>query len=63
AVVAVVESDALDEPALAARARAALAAHQVPKRWVRVDALPELPNGKVDRAAVASMLDRESEYG
>lgn len=56
AVVAVVEDDALDETALAARARAALAPHQVPKRWVGVGALPELPNGKVDRGAVASML-------
>ncbi len=63
AVVAVVENDALDEPALAARARAALAAHQVPKRWVRVDALPELPNGKIDRVAVASMLGKESGDG
>ncbi len=55
AVVAVVEGDAVDET-LAARARAALAAHQVPKRWVWVDGLPELSNGKVDRVAAASML-------
>lgn len=63
AVVAVVESDAVDEPALAARARAALAAHQVPKRWVWVDGLPELSNGKVDRVAAASMLGKETDDG
>ena len=57
AVIAVVESDALDEEALGARSRAALAVHQVPKRWVRVDALPELPSGKVDRLAAAALVD------
>lgn len=57
AVVAVVEGEPLDEAALGARARAALAVHQVPKRWVRVDALPELPSGKIDRRAVVEFLD------
>ena len=56
AAIAVLEADALDEEALRNRAHAALAAHQVPKQWVRVDALPELPNGKIDRSSVASML-------
>jgi O-succinylbenzoic acid--CoA ligase len=56
AVVAVVEGDSLDEDALGARARAALAVHQVPKRWVRVEALPELPSGKIDRRAVTDLL-------
>jgi o-succinylbenzoate---CoA ligase len=56
AVVAVVEGGPLDEHALGARARAALAVHQVPKRWVRVDELPELPSGKIDRRAVAELL-------
>jgi len=56
ATVAVIEGEPFDEAALAARARGALPAHQVPKRWLRVDALPELPSGKIDRAAVASML-------
>jgi o-succinylbenzoate---CoA ligase len=57
AVVAVVEGDPLDETALGVRARAALAVHQVPKRWVRVESLPELPGGKVDRRAVMELLD------
>ena len=56
AVVAVFEGDDLDEATLGSRARAALAVHQVPKRWLRVEALPELPNGKVDRLAVAALL-------
>lgn len=56
AVIAVVEGDPLDEAALGARARAALAVHQVPKRWVRVEALPELPSGKIDRRAVSGLL-------
>ena len=56
AVVAVVESKEIDEAALGARARAALAVHEVPKRWLRVDILPELANGKVDRRAIAAMV-------
>ena len=56
AVVAVFQGEELDEEVLGARARAALAVHQVPKRWLRVDALPELPSGKIDRLAVAAMF-------
>ncbi len=52
AAVAVVEADTLDEEALGARSRAALPPHEVPKRWLRVETLPLLPNGKVDRAEV-----------
>ena len=51
AAVAVIEGDPVDEAALGARARAALPTHEVPKRWVSVEALPLLPNGKIDRAA------------
>ena len=56
AVVAVFQGEELDEEALGARARAALAVHQVPKRWLRVEAMPELPSGKIDRVAVAAMF-------
>ncbi|GMQ84983.1 MAG: hypothetical protein BMS9Abin07_0548 [Acidimicrobiia bacterium] len=56
AAVAVIEGNEFDVAALAGRARGALPAHQVPKRWVRIETMPELSNGKIDRAAVASML-------
>jgi O-succinylbenzoic acid--CoA ligase len=56
AAVALIEGDPIDEAALGARARAALPTHEVPKRWVRVEELPLLPSGKIDRAAAASML-------
>ncbi|MBP0482048.1 class I adenylate-forming enzyme family protein [Sagittula salina] len=39
----------LDEPALKAEASARLAAYKCPKAWVRVDALPRNPNGKLIR--------------
>lgn len=56
AAVAVIEGDPIDEAALGARARAALPTHEVPKRWVSVEGLPLLPNGKIDRTAAARML-------
>ena len=56
AAVAVIEGEPIDEEALGARARAALPTHEVPKRWLRVDALPELSTGKIDRVAVAAIL-------
>ena len=56
AAVAVIEGEPIDEEALGARARAALPTHEVPKQWLRVDALPELPTGKIDRTAVAAIL-------
>ena len=56
AAVAVIEGDPIDEEALGARARAALPTHEVPKRWLRVDALPLLDIGKIDRIAVAALL-------
>ena len=55
AAVAVIEGEPIDEEALGARARAALPTHEVPKRWLRVDALPELSTGKIDRVAVAAI--------
>jgi acyl-CoA synthetase (AMP-forming)/AMP-acid ligase II len=35
--------------------RERLAAHQMPRRWYRVDAIPRSPRGKVNRAAVAAL--------
>ena len=34
-----------------------LARHEIPRRWMRVDALPTLGIGKVDRRAVQSLFD------
>lgn len=56
AAVAVIEGEPIDEEALGARARAALPTHEVPKQWLRVEALPVLPTGKIDRTAVAAIL-------
>lgn len=56
AAVAVIEGDPIDEAALGARARAALPTHEVPKQWLRVEQLPLLDTGKIDRIAVAAML-------
>lgn len=42
----------LDTDELRSRLRATLPAFMVPDRIVRLDALPRLPNGKVDRAAL-----------
>jgi o-succinylbenzoate---CoA ligase len=38
-------------------ARSLVASHEVPRRWKRVDAIPELGIGKVDRRAVAALFD------
>lgn len=46
------------EPEALRRAlEARLARHEIPRRWVRVDALPTLGIGKVDRGAVQSLFD------
>lgn len=46
------------EPGLRAEATRRLARHEVPKRWVFVDELPLLPNGKVDRARLRLLAER-----
>lgn len=63
ATVAVIEGDPIDEEALGSRARAALPTHEVPKRWVRVEALPELSTGKVDRTAVMALIEEREKAG
>ena len=37
-----------------------LAGHEIPRRWLRVDELPTLGIGKVDRQAVRGLFDRQS---
>jgi O-succinylbenzoic acid--CoA ligase len=56
-VVAVVAGPSELMPELERLARAGLARHEVPKRWVFVEALPLLANGKVDRLAVQRMAE------
>jgi acyl-CoA synthetase (AMP-forming)/AMP-acid ligase II len=46
------EGVALNEEALRSYARHRLANYKVPKRFVLVDALPQLPNGKFDKLAL-----------
>jgi o-succinylbenzoate---CoA ligase len=40
-----------------------LAPHKRPRRWLRLDRLPELPNGKIDRLAVAALFAAPSANG
>ncbi|HEX3962916.1 MAG TPA: class I adenylate-forming enzyme family protein [Trebonia sp.] len=53
--VAVVESDAAEEEILASVAPK-LTAYKRPRRLLRVDKLPRVPNGKVDRPAVNRLV-------
>jgi len=54
-VVAVVEATSGDLPQIVEHARSLLARHEVPRRWIAVDALPLLPNGKPDRYAAQAL--------
>mgnify|MGYP001402768220 CR=1 FL=1 len=51
-LVGYVAPETADLAAIERHARATLPAHMVPRRWVALPALPTLPNGKVDRAAL-----------
>ncbi|HSF38969.1 MAG TPA: non-ribosomal peptide synthase/polyketide synthase [Thermoanaerobaculia bacterium] len=51
-LVAYLVGDALEASALRERLRSRLPAHMVPALFVRLDALPLSPNGKVDRPAL-----------
>ncbi len=55
AVAAAFEGD-VDPSTVEAFVRERLANFEVPKRWMRVDELPRLPLGKVDRQAVAELF-------
>ena len=50
-----------DPDALAAAVRGSLGPAAVPRRLIRVDALPLLPNGKIDRLLLASRLAEASD--
>ena len=54
-VAAAVVGDA-DVEALGAALRSTLSGYKVPEHWIRVDPLPRNANGKVDRAALRTML-------
>jgi O-succinylbenzoic acid--CoA ligase len=58
-VVAVVEAAAEDLARIVSEGRPLLATHEVPRRWIAVDVLPLLPNGKPDRAAVRALGEGE----
>lgn len=55
-VVVCVYTGSADDTELARAARADLPPHAVPRRWKRVDAIPLLGIGKVDRAAVLELF-------
>jgi O-succinylbenzoic acid--CoA ligase len=57
AVVAVVATP-LDHAQLASIAKQELAPHERPRRWITVDVLPMLPNGKPDMAAALALAHR-----
>lgn len=52
AYVVAPDAPAFAEPALADHARAVLPDYMVPQRLLRLDAMPLLPNGKLDRGAL-----------
>jgi len=54
-VVAVVEARSDDIPKIMDEVRSRVARHEVPRRWVAVDALPLLANGKPDRSAAQAL--------
>jgi O-succinylbenzoic acid--CoA ligase len=54
-VVAVVESDHGDVSRIEDAVGDRLARHEIPKRWILVDRLPLLPNGKPDRQAARAL--------
>ncbi len=54
-VVAVVESDRVDVSRIEDAVGDRLARHETPKRWILVDRLPLLPNGKPDRQAARAL--------
>lgn len=56
-IVACVYTGTAEGADLALAARAALPPYAVPRRWRRVDAIPLLGIGKIDRAAVVELFD------
>ena len=58
-VVAVVEASENDLPRIAVDVRSLVAKHEVPRRWIAVDVLPLLSNGKPDRSAARALGETE----
>ena len=56
-VVAVVEAEPGELPEIERVVRSRVARHEVPRRWVAVQELPLLPNGKPDRAAALLLAE------
>ena len=56
-VAAVIEASPADLPVIEAAIRRLVARHEVPRRWVAVEDLPLLANGKPDRAAARVLAD------
>ncbi len=56
-VVAIVAGCSLDDADLRVRLRQTLAAHKVPKRFIRVAALPRTEAGKLDRRALRALAE------
>jgi len=54
-VVAIVEANEHAIAGIAETLRDRLARHEIPKRWVVVEHVPLLPNGKVDRTAASAL--------
>lgn len=57
-VVAIVETQTANMPDIEAAIAGRLARHEIPKHWIRVDAIPLLPNGKPDRPTAAILAHR-----
>ncbi|MGB5169559.1 MAG: AMP-binding protein [Acidimicrobiia bacterium] len=58
--VAVVEAASDDLPQIVEGVRSLIAKYEVPRRWIAVEALPLLPNGKPDRAAAQALWEATS---
>ena len=58
--VAVIEAASDDLPQIVEGVRSLIAKHEVPRRWIAVEALPLLPNGKPDRAAAQALWEATS---
>ncbi|MFI7703441.1 amino acid adenylation domain-containing protein [Nonomuraea sp. NPDC049480] len=56
-LVGYVAPETADVAAAERHVRSRLPGHMVPRRWVALPALPTLPNGKVDRAALPEPVD------
>jgi long-chain acyl-CoA synthetase len=54
-VVAIIEADSIDEPAVRAHCEANLARYKVPERFVRVDELPRNAMGKIIRTELPAL--------